>query len=101
MWATCMVVFQVLLLVGYAYAHFIARWTPRRQALVHGLLLLVSLTFLPITSLQESNETGDPALRIARLLLGNIGLPYMMLAATGPLLQSWFAGETKAAPYRF
>jgi len=100
-WAACLVVFQILLLAGYAYAHWISRWNPRRQAIVHAILLLISLSFLPITSMKESGHGGEPALRIARLLLGNIGLPFLLLAATGPLLQSWFARETRAAPYRF
>ena len=100
-WAACLVVFQILLLAGYAYAHLISRWSPRRQAIVHGILLLASLLFLPITSMNESGPGGEPALRIARVLLRNIGLPFMLLAATGPLLQSWFSRETSAAPYRF
>ena len=101
MWAACLVVFQVLLLGGYAYAHWVSRFSPRRQAIVHAGLLLVSLAFLPITTMNESGQEGEPALRIARLLLRNIGLPFLLLAATGPLLQSWFSRETRFAPYRF
>jgi hypothetical protein len=102
-WASCLVVFQILLLAGYAYAHWISRWSPRRQVVMHVLLLLASLAFLPITSMKEpaSAQGAEPALRIARLLLRNIGLPFLLLAATGPLLQSWFSRETRAAPYRF
>ena len=103
-WAACLVVFQILLLIGYAYAHWISAWSPRRQAVVHGLLLLISIAFLPITSMNESassGQGGEPALRIARLLLRNVGLPFLLLAATGPLLQRWFSRETQAAPYRF
>jgi hypothetical protein len=39
-WTTCMVFFQVALLGGYAYAHASIRLlTPRKQAILHGLLL--------------------------------------------------------------
>ena len=100
-WAACLVVFQVLLLAGYAYAHWVSRLSPRRQVLVHATLLFVSLTFLPITAMNDSGDTGEPAFRIARLLLRHIGLPFLLLAATGPLLQSWFSRETREAPYRF
>jgi hypothetical protein len=102
-WAACVVVFQVLLLAGYAYAHLLDRWSTRRQAVIHTAVLLVSLVFLPITAMHESAraEAGEPVFRIVKLVLRNVGLPYLILAATGPLLQSWFARETRAAPYRF
>ena len=50
-WTTCMLLFQVLLLLGYLYAHLSSRYlSPRRQALLHiGLLIVASLTLtLPI-----------------------------------------------------
>ena len=48
-WTTCMLFFQMVLLIGYAYAHLIAaRISAKRQALVHAGLVLVSLAFLPI-----------------------------------------------------
>ena len=34
-WTTCLLFFQTLLLGGYAYAHFLQRLAPRRQAVVH------------------------------------------------------------------
>ena len=49
-WTTCMLFFQVLLLGGYAYAHFTSRWLkPRAQAIVHLVLLAAALALLPIT----------------------------------------------------
>src|ERR1700694_5690177 len=43
-WTTCMLFFQMLLLAGYAYAHFSSRWLrPRGQAILHLLLLGVAL----------------------------------------------------------
>ena len=49
-WTTCMLFFQVLLLGGYAYAHFTSRWLkPRTQAVVHLVLLAAALALLPIT----------------------------------------------------
>lgn len=93
-WTTCMVFFQVALLAGYCYSDWIIRsLTPRRQALVHSALLMASLAFLPIT-LSESMkpaDAGQPGMRILWLLASTIGLPYLMLATTGPLVQAWFA----------
>src|SRR5690349_24677011 len=47
-WNSAMLVYQALLLAGYAYAHWLGRFRPRQQAAIHvALLLLVGLT-LPI-----------------------------------------------------
>ena len=93
-WATCMVFFQVALLAGYAYSDWISRrLSPRRQVLVHVLLLAASLAFLPILANPAWKPQGndDPTLAILGLLLGTIGLPYFLLSTTGPLIQSWLA----------
>src|SRR3989442_11825220 len=48
-WSTCMLFFQVVLLAGYAYAHFSSRWLrPRGQAILHLVLLALALALLPI-----------------------------------------------------
>ena len=48
-WSTCMLFFQVLLLGGYGYAHFIQGLPVLQQSRVHVALLLLSLFLLPIT----------------------------------------------------
>ena len=100
-WTVCLVFFQTLLLAGYAYAHLVSRLPPRRQALVHGIVVLLSLAFLPITTFKLDRLGGPPSLQILQTLSVQVGLPYLILASTGPLLQSWFHRETNAAPYRF
>ena len=88
-WTTCMVFFQVLLLAGYAYSHFITRrLQPRNQAWLHIALLAVSLTFLPIIPRDWLKPSGgqDAALAIIVLLGVTIGLPYFLLSSTGPLV---------------
>ena len=93
-WTTCMVFFQVLLLAGYAYSHFITRrLNARTQSNLHIALLVVSLAFLPIIPSVLLKPAGeeDAALRIIVLLSATIGLPYLLLSTTGPLLQKWIA----------
>ena len=92
-WSICMVFFQVVLLAGYAYSDWLTRRPARLQALLHSVLLLASLAFLPIVTAAHWKPTGaeDPSLRILGLLLGTIGLPYFLLSTTGPLVQSWLA----------
>jgi len=102
--ATCMLFFQLLLLVGYAYAHFIvSRLASRRQALVHGSLLLLALLALPIAPdpSWKPVDAAAPAGRILLVLAASVGLPYLLLSATGPLLQGWFARlHPGRSPYR-
>jgi hypothetical protein len=93
-WTTCLVFFQVALLAGYAYSDFTTRkLTPRAQATLHIVLLLASLAMLPIIPEASWKPAGseDPGFRILGLLLATIGLPYFLLATTGPLVQAWFA----------
>ncbi len=93
-WTTCLVFFQFLLLFGYAYSDWTTRKLPsRRQMIVHIILLTLSLASLPIIPDASWKPGGndDPTLRILGLLLATIGLPYFLLATTGPLVQAWFA----------
>ena len=91
-WTTCMLFFQVLLLVGYAYAHWLGARSGRMQARLHTALLAASLLFLPIVPREtwKPEAGGDPSLRILLLLAATLGGPYLMLSATGPLVQRWF-----------
>lgn len=92
-WTTCMVFFQVTLLAGYAYSDMLIRSVaPRRQALIHSGLLLASLACLPIipSEIFKPDNAGNPIGRILLLLALTIGLPYLMLSTTGPLVQAWF-----------
>lgn len=103
-WTTCMLVFQFLLLGGYAYSHWLgSRLSPRRQALVHGALLLLALVCLPITPSEawKPIDGSWAGLRVAWLLLVSVGVPFFALSTTGPLLQAWL-GVTHAGrqPYR-
>ena len=103
-WTTCMLFFQVLLLAGYAYAHAAnATLAPRSQALVHTMLLVAALVNLPIApdAAWKPDGTDEPVMRILLLLCASVGLPYLVLASTSPLLQAWFARTRPGAnPYR-
>lgn len=103
-WTTCMLFFQLVLLLGYFYSHWVVRHlTPARQSLVHGSLLLISLLLIPIAPSLDWKPTGaeNPTLLILGLLTVSIGVPYFVLSTTGPLLQAWFARERFGqVPYR-
>ncbi len=103
-WTTCMLFFQLLLLGGYAYAHGLTtRFKPRQQAVVHLVLLGLAAAFLPVIPGAGWKPAGSevPVARILLLLTATVGLPYLALSATGPLVQRWFSlGHPGASPYR-
>lgn len=103
-WTTCMLFFQMILLLGYLYSHWVVRFlSPYRQSLLHVSLLLFSLLLLPISPSEAWKPAGaeNPTLRILGLLSVSIGLPYFVLSTTGPLVQAWFARERSGlVPYR-
>jgi SAM-dependent methyltransferase len=103
-WTSCMLFFQLALLGGYAYAHWLNGQTGRRQTFVHLTLLVLSFLSLPIlpSVLWKPQGGEDPLLRIIGLLAATVGLPYFLLASTSPLLQSWYSRANGGAmPYRF
>lgn len=103
-WTTCMLFFQMVLLLGYAYAHALIRLlSPLRQALVHITLIAVSAFLLRNGPDPRWKPTGqeDPILLILALLATTVGLPYFLLSTTGPLVQAWFSRtEPGKTPYR-
>src|ERR1017187_10252349 len=103
-WTTCLLFFQLVLLLGYLYSHALVRYLkPREQMMVHGALLLASAMALPIypSVAWRPAASNDPILRILALLAAPVGLPYFILSTTGPLLQAWYARRCHGAmPYR-
>lgn len=91
-WSIATVVFQCLLLAGYAYAHALARLPGRTACLVHLLVLGAAWLVLPIGLRGGWTQppAGWEAPWLAGLMLASIGLPFFAVAANGPLLQSWF-----------
>lgn len=103
-WTTCLLFFQLVLFLGYTYAHVVTRWLrPMQQGLIHLCLIVVAVLLLPITPGPEwKPETSSyPMLRIMLLLAANVGVPYFLLSSTGPLMQAWFAKTFRGrSPYR-
>jgi SAM-dependent methyltransferase len=103
-WTLCMVFFQLVLLLGYAYAHALAsRASGRAQAAIHIALLAASLLALPVAPDPSWKPRGgdNPVTGILALLFATIGLPYFLLSATSPLVQAWYArARPGASPYR-
>jgi spermidine synthase len=100
-WITCLVFFQTALLAAYLYAHWLAR---RSRWILHFALLLLATASAIAWSGQAiglTHASQHPVSSIFAALGLSIGLPFLMLGATSPLLQVWLARlETRAIPYR-
>jgi hypothetical protein len=104
-WSVCLLFFQTMLLAGYAGAHWLgSRRSAKLQSSAYIALLAASLLFLPVrpsAALWKPLSSADPAGRILLLLIASVGGPYLLLSATGPLLQRWFTlSEPARSPWR-
>jgi hypothetical protein len=112
-WTSCVLVFQVLLLMGYLYAHVLTTYVPRKlQNAIHLILLGLSVAALswlssrwntPITpgAAWKPTSEANPTWHIVELLLASVACPFFLLSTTGPLVQKWFARTNPGeSPYR-
>jgi SAM-dependent methyltransferase len=93
-WNTCMVFFQMILLLGYTYAHLTIRAIGiRRQLLVHIVVALLPLAVLPICFGDEAYTPSgqNPSVWLLGQLAFVVGLPFFVVSTSAPLLQKWFA----------
>jgi spermidine synthase len=100
-WNSAMLVYQGLLLAGYAYAHFLSRLRPRRQAGVHLALFALAGLCLPIGLTGETlPPDAAPALWAPWFLATSIGPLFFIVSAQAPLMQRWYALESaRGDPY--
>lgn len=102
-WSACLMFFQMALLLGYLYSHAVTKWlAPRAQTILHTVLLLAALAMPVMPGAQwKPADEKEPLLRIVLLLSATVGLPYLMLSTTGPLLQAWYTRASGGkVPYR-
>jgi hypothetical protein len=99
-WITCLVFFQTALLVAYLYAHWLAQRS--HWALHFSMLALATASAIAwsMYTIDLSRASQHPVSSIFIALSLSIGLPFLMLGATSPLLQVWLARiETRGIPY--
>lgn len=103
-WTASMLFFQTTLCFGYFYGHRLRRrLSLRLQILIHASLSGAALLFLPIAPNPgwRSISTTFPVFIILGILLVSIGLPFLLLSATSPLVQTWYAiANPGRDPYR-
>jgi tRNA A58 N-methylase Trm61 len=104
-WMTCLVFFQLVLLAGYSYAHWMTRPAARAwQVGLHvGLLVLAVVSAVGWAGgwMPLRGSATNPVGAIFVGLAVRIGLPFLILGSTSPLLQVWFFRvEGSGIPYR-
>lgn len=97
-WTACLLFFQGALLVGYGYVWASSRWSLRARVFVHVLLVSGALA-VPLAFSGTDPIEGPPVGYALAFLAMNVGLPFTVLSATSPLLQSWFATVSGRRPY--
>lgn len=99
-WNSAMLVYQTLLLGGYFYAHWLGRFAPRRQALIHiGAFALAALT-LPIALIGATPAAdANSFIWVPWLLLVSVGPLFLVVSAQAPLMQRWYAESSGGDPY--
>ena len=114
-WSASILFFQVLLLIGHAYSHWMTeRLSRRKQTWLHLALLGASILAVLVTTLAwqvplmpgtgwQPRDDVSPLLWILVVLSVSVGLPYLVLSTTSPLLQRWvvhrMSGTESANPY--
>jgi len=102
-WSASLMFFQIMLVAGYLCAHVTRRLGPPRQAALHLTLGAVALALaLPVgaSPAWAPADGSSPVARVVLLLGASVGLPALLLAATAPLVQDWYARlEPGRSPY--
>ena len=105
-WSTSSLFFQVLLLLGYLYTHWITNSRLGASPGSHGCTCWCCScrwSALPIAlPVDAAPVDSSPALWLLRTLAVMIGLPFVVVSTTGPLLQKWYSwtnGHRAEDPY--
>ncbi|MEZ6140477.1 MAG: hypothetical protein R3B84_07895 [Zavarzinella sp.] len=115
-WNTCMLFFQIILLLGYLYAHYLGSMPSlRKQIIIHGIVVVLVVlyqagsasftepsTTIPIAKALAPQGSSLPVLGVLQILVVAIGPAFFLVSTTAPLLQKWFshtAHRTADDPY--
>jgi spermidine synthase len=93
-WSVAMVFFQIMLLLGYLWAHALTRlFSLSVAAVAHLCLTATAFIVLPLAwpTMSAPPAEGAQALWLVGAFAISVGLPFFALAGNGPLLQAWFA----------
>jgi spermidine synthase len=101
-WNVALMCFQILLLGGYMYTHYLPKLIGFRTYMkVHMVLLILSalfsLMFFKVRSFTVN--TSSPTLDVIRILLSTIGIPFFAVSTSSTNFQKLYNLNQKESPY--
>lgn len=101
-WNVALMCFQILLLGGYMYTHYLPKLIGFRTYMkVHMVLLILSalfsLMFFKVRSFTVN--TSSPTLDVIRILLSTIGIPFFAVSTSSTNFQKLYSLNQKESPY--
>lgn len=84
-WTVAVLVFQVVLLLAYAWAHFVAR----RWPLAHAAAAIASLFALPLVVQAQPDPSGS-VLPLAWTVLAGAGAPFFITSSAAVVASAWW-----------
>lgn len=102
-WTAATLFFQLALLLAYAYAHLLGRWSRRTQAALHVVLVLAAALALDLAPTPEDAPKlmggSVPILPLLSLLTQRCGLAFVALTASAPLFTRWASAGRETPPW--
>ena len=93
-WLTCLMFYQAMLMVGYLYAHLLAR----KLGGWHLALLLLPLVNLPLT-VRAIPDAHAPLFQVLVILFVHVAIPFAVLSTTAVVAQSWLSHSSLGRRY--
>lgn len=85
-WTTCLMLFQLLLLLGYFYCHYLAKRIGRG----HLIFALIPLLLFPL-QMRGSPDANAPILSLAISVVLSVAAPFLVLSSTSVMAQTWLS----------
>lgn len=102
-WTTTLSFFQIVLVLGYAYAHLSVTRFGRAGRWIHLVLAtlgVIMFALAPVVDVAARGASVPPALDLLRLLVVTAGAPSVVLTATTPIVSAWYRARRGGDPYR-
>lgn len=101
-WNIALMCFQILLLGGYMYTHYLPKLIGFKAYMkVHlGLLIFSAIfSFVCFEARDFTVNTSSPSMDIILILLSTIGVPYFVVSTSSTNFQRWYSLIQKERPY--
>ena len=101
-WNVALMCFQLILLGGYMYTHYLPKWIGLKTYLkVHMGLLVISVicSFLFFRVSSFAVDTNAPAVDVVLILFSTIGVPFFVVSTSSTNFQRWYDLYLKESPY--